>query len=91
MDEGFEVIDETSPKPSTDLPPNDAKHLILYESAQIMELRKEIAELRSKINNVFWTNMVFRTVNLVINPIEIAKGHVKDALFYTISRAVGYL
>ena len=79
----FEVIETMSTK--------EPQQLILYESAQIMELRREIAALRTKVNSVFWTNMVFRAVNLLINPVEIAKGHVKDALFYTLSKAVGYL
>lgn len=84
----FEIIDKSAPKINT---PSDAKHLILYESAQIMELRREIADLRSRMNQVFWTNMVFRSINLVVNPIEIAKGHVKEALFYAASKVVGFL
>lgn len=84
-DSEFEIVDHTQKIPK------DTQQLILYESAHILELRKEIEELRGKLNNVFWTNVVFRTINLVINPVEIARGHVKDVLFYTVTKLVAYL
>jgi hypothetical protein len=73
----FDLVDETL----FANPTNETQTLVLYESAQIMELRKEIDALKTRMSMIVWTNFVVRGLNLAFNPIEIARGHVKEALF----------
>ena len=91
----FELVDKTQETELTDLntqtPKESPRELILYESAQILELKREIEFLKGKIDKVFWANMVFRSINLVINPLEIMRSHAKDAMFSTVVKLFQYL
>lgn len=60
------------------------KHLVLYESPQILELRREIDQLKTEMRRVHYVNMAGRIAWVLFNPSAMVQNHAKDWLFWSL-------